>query len=293
MEKDVREIHVDMIRPDPDQPRKFFDKAKLVILGNQLLAEGQLQDLEGHFDPENPGVVILTDGQRRWEAARNKGIKTLRVNIFEPKNPADKLMRQLGFNSGEPMSIMEYVNAYKKAVDELGMDTSEISERMGVSRDVIEKDLPLADLNPTVAKAVDKGEITKDVARKIATLPVDKHYHAYCRAVKGRNGKAMMANVEVYIRQVNQQKLWDDEGVPTDEAMLAGQKLVSFMQTFTKLHKDGHLNGRLKSAVKARSRRTDDFKEFAKALGRFSTDLEKMCLNYEAMAKANAAAVAA
>ena len=290
---EIREIHVDEIVPDPEQPRKHFDKAKLWELGRSMMSEGQLQDCEGHLDPENPDTIILTDGERRWRAASLVGMKTLRVRIVEPENAGHKLMRQILFNSGEPMTIMESVNAYRRAIDELEMSIGEVAEKMGVSSDLIEKDLPLADLHGNVKKAVDDGTITKAVARKIATLAVDKHESAYIRAIKGRNAKSQMANVEVYIRQVNQQKLWDDEGVPTDEAMLAGQKLVSFMQTFNKLHEDGHLNGRLKSAVKARSRRTDDFKEFAKALGRFSTDLEKMCLNYEAMAKANAAAVAA
>lgn len=289
---DVREISVDQICPDPMQPRKHFDKEGLWKLGRSMVSMGQLEDAEGHFSTDDPDTIILTDGERRWRSAILVGMKTLRVKIVVPENSGDKLMRQIAHNSGEPHTIMEYANAFRRAIDELDMTVVQVAEANGVSVDLIEKDLPLADLTDTVQKAVDKGEITKSVARRIATLPVDKHHNAYTKAVKGRNAKSQMANVETYIRQVNQQKLFDDEGVPADDAMEAGQKLVSFMNTFTKLHKDGHINGRLKSAVKARSRRTPELKAFAKSLAKFSGELEKTCHDYEAMAEANEAKVA-
>jgi len=182
---------------------------------------------------------------------------------------------------------MENANAYRRAIDMLDMTVAEVAEFMGVSDDIVSKDLPLADLVETVQVAVDKGEISKSVARKIATLPVDKHHNAYVKAVKGRNAKKQMANVETYIKQVNQQKLFDDEGVPKDDALESGQKLISLMNTFTKLHKDGHINGRLKSAVRARSRRIPELKGLAKAVARFSGELEKVCLDYEAVEEAN------
>ena len=285
---DVRDFSVDQIVPDPMQPRKHFDKEKLWSLGRSMVAKGQLEDAEGHFHPEDPDTIILTDGERRWKSAILVGMKTLRVKIVEPENAGDKLMRQILHNSGEPHTIMEYANAHRQAIDEHGMTVAEVAEANGVSVDLIEKDLPLADLAETVQVAVDRGEISKSVARRIATLPVDKHHNAYTKAVKGRNAKAQMANVETYIKQVNQQKLFDDEGVPTDEAHVSGQKLISLMNTFTKLHKEGHINGRLKSAVKARSRRIPELKELAKSFARFGGDLEKTCLDYEAVAEANA-----
>ena len=284
---DVQEFSLDRIVPDPHQPRKHFDKEKLWKLGRSMIAKGQLEDCEGHPDPEDPDTIILTDGERRWRAANLVAMPTLRVKLVVPENAGDKLMRQILHNSGEPHTTMEYANAFRQGIDEYGMTVAEIAEANGMTVDLVEKDLPLADLVETVQVAVDKGEISKSVARRIATLPADKHHNAYTKAVKGRNAKSQMANVETYIKQVNQQKLFDDEGVPTDEAHVAGQKLISLMNTFTKLHKDGHINGRLKSAVKARSRRIPELKELSKSLARFGVELEKTCLDYEAMAEAN------
>uniref|UniRef100_A0A6M3IM54 ParB-like N-terminal domain-containing protein n=1 Tax=viral metagenome TaxID=1070528 RepID=A0A6M3IM54_9ZZZZ len=289
---DIREIQVDRIVPDPDQPRKTFDKAKLFELGRSMIEKGQLEAVEGHLDPEEPETFILTDGERRWRAACLVGMTTLRMEIVEPKNPADKLMRQMLHNSGEPHTIMELANGYRRAIDVCGMEVGDVAKAFGKTVDLIEKDLPLADLHETVQADVDEGVIGKEVARRIATLPVDKHVAARDKAVKSKNAKSQMAAVDVYIKQVKQQKLWDDNGTPADEAMLAGQKLVSFMQTFTKLHNEGHLNGKLSSAVKARSRRTPDFKAFAKSLARFAGDLEKHALDVEAIAKANEAVAA-
>ena len=285
---DVREIPIDRIVPDPDQPRKSFDAIKLHELGLSMKSEGQLKDCEGHLSPEEPDTIILTDGERRFRAAQKMGIPTLRIKIVEPKSAADKLMRQMLHNSGIPHTTMELANGYRRAIDQLGMTVAEVATSFGKSVNLIEQDLPLADLVSTVQAAVDKGEISKEVARKIAGLPQDKHFNAYTKAVKGKNAKAQMANLEVYINQVNQKKLFDDDGVPTDEALEAGQKLVSFMQTFTRLNKEGHINGRLKAAVKARSKRIPEFKELAKALARFGADLEKVSMDYEAVARANA-----
>ena len=283
--QDVREIPIGQIVPDPDQPRKHFDAVKLLRLGNSMKAEGQLQDAEGHVDPNNPENIILTDGERRYLASVKVGLPILRVRIVEPANAGNKLMRQLLLNTGEQNTTMEKVNAYRRAIDELGMSCAEVAEAHGVSVELVERDLPLANLTETVQKAVDDGTITKEVARKISGLPKDKHHPAYTKAIAGKSGKAQLQKVNAYINAVNQQKLYDDQGVPADQAHESGQKLVSLMKTFTKMSTEGHINGRLNSAVKSRSRRIPEFKELAKSIRRFSDCLENTCLAYEAAAE--------
>src|SRR5690242_17897630 len=67
--KDAVEVPVDMIAPDPDQPREEFDEESLGRLAESIRTRGQLQPIRVRWHEESSRYVIVA-GERRWKAAR-------------------------------------------------------------------------------------------------------------------------------------------------------------------------------------------------------------------------------
>lgn len=71
------EVDVDLIRPDPDQPRRQINSDALTALAETLRTEGQLQPILLRPDPRADGRWLIVAGERRWRAATMNGWKKL------------------------------------------------------------------------------------------------------------------------------------------------------------------------------------------------------------------------
>src|SRR5579885_1434800 len=86
------------IRPDPDQPRRYFEPAELQALAASLLADGMQSPITAYYDDEAELFTIVT-GERRWRAAAIAGLERVPVLVNpRPAHPADTLGRQLAEN---------------------------------------------------------------------------------------------------------------------------------------------------------------------------------------------------
>src|SRR3954453_11908046 len=73
--RDLRQIPVDLIRPNPRQPRREFDEAALLALASSLEDRGLLQPVL--VRPAAGGTYELIAGERRWRAAQLAGLETI------------------------------------------------------------------------------------------------------------------------------------------------------------------------------------------------------------------------
>jgi hypothetical protein len=73
----AKEIRLDRIEPDPEQPRRTFDEAKLAELAESIRQEGILQAIAVRYDHEADRYVIL-HGERRWRASKLAGLPAIR-----------------------------------------------------------------------------------------------------------------------------------------------------------------------------------------------------------------------
>src|SRR4051794_30792349 len=72
---ELRDVAVELIRPNPDQPRKRFDEAALAALSESVAERGVLQPVL--VRPRPGGTYELVAGERRWRAARLAGLETM------------------------------------------------------------------------------------------------------------------------------------------------------------------------------------------------------------------------
>ena len=92
--RDAKMIPLDLIEPDPGQPRKEFDPESLTKLADSLRKRGQIQPITVCWNDSQAAYVILT-GERRWRAARQAGLEKLACIVHDKPMTEGELHMQL------------------------------------------------------------------------------------------------------------------------------------------------------------------------------------------------------
>jgi ParB family transcriptional regulator, chromosome partitioning protein len=116
----VISVQVERIRPFADQPRHFFDQAKLRELAESIKASGQIYPgavKRITDDPEHDYELI--DGQRRWHAIEMAGLSYMKVILIDPKDVLDQFIFSIIANfNREPHQPLEIAKAVKYIYDQ-------------------------------------------------------------------------------------------------------------------------------------------------------------------------------
>lgn len=163
----VKEIPVDKIKPDKNQPRKEYDAEKLKEMSESFKKFGVIQPIE--IDENN---VIIT-GELRWRCAKLAGLKT--IPCITKKTPTkDRLAKQLIENlNRQDMSIVNSLEAIKKYVqDNPEKSSMEISKTLGISDAWLRENLKIEkDAPSNLKKAIKNKKITRSQAVEIMKAP--------------------------------------------------------------------------------------------------------------------------
>lgn len=156
------------IEPNPDQPRKTFDKAALEALASSIKEHGVIQPIL--VKPENGGVYIIIAGERRWRAAKLAGLKEIPCIIGEYTEKEIMEVALIENLQREDLNPIEESEGYKKLMDTFALTQEEVSQRVGKSRSAVANALRLNQLSDTVKKMVADGRISAGHARAILSL---------------------------------------------------------------------------------------------------------------------------
>lgn len=129
----VLELDISKVKPDPNQPRKFFDEEKLDELGDNMNTYGQLQPITVN-KPDMFGNYIIHMGERRYRAALKKGWPTIKAILGEFNKYArmsENIQRE-GFN-------LEELATFIKECKEEGDNLTKIAKQLNLQKSVISK----------------------------------------------------------------------------------------------------------------------------------------------------------
>ena len=168
---ELRELHVDLVAPNPDQPRKRFDEEALQALADSVKERGVLQPVL--VRPRPGGTYELVAGERRWRAARLAGLETLPA-LVQQRDDARSLEDALIENMArEDLNPIEAARAVAGLVEELGLTREEVGRRVGRSRVAVSNLLRLLDLPDEALALVEDGSLSEGHGR--ALLLADDH----------------------------------------------------------------------------------------------------------------------
>ena len=164
---ELREIPVDLITPNPHQPRREFDEGAIVALSESLQERGVLQPVL--VRPVPGGTYELIAGERRWRAAQLAGFDSVPA-LVRPDDDAVSLELALIENMArEDLNPVEEARACATLVEELGLTREDVGRRVGRSRVAVSNLLRLLDLPAEVLDLIAAGHLTEGHGRALLT----------------------------------------------------------------------------------------------------------------------------
>ncbi|HEY7630227.1 MAG TPA: ParB/RepB/Spo0J family partition protein [Thermoleophilaceae bacterium] len=161
----LRELAIELIRPNPKQPRNEFDGESLLALSESIKARGVLQPLV--VRPLPGGSYELIAGERRLRAAKLAGLEQVPGIVRETKE-GDRLELALIENMArEDLNPIEEARACATLVDDLGVTKEELGRRVGRSRVAISNAVRLLDLPDEAQAMIQAGELTAGHGRAL------------------------------------------------------------------------------------------------------------------------------
>jgi ParB family chromosome partitioning protein len=162
------ELSIELISPNPFQPRKRFDDTTLRELADSIKASGVLQPLL--VRRVSPGDYQLVAGERRLRAAQMVGLKKVPVVV---KDVDDRAMMEMALVENiqrEALDPIEEARAYQTLIEKVGLTHEKLSERVGKQRVTITNSLRLLSLPAEVIDMVSRGTLSAGHARALLAL---------------------------------------------------------------------------------------------------------------------------
>jgi ParB family transcriptional regulator, chromosome partitioning protein len=196
---ELRELAVELVAPNPDQPRKRFDDEALQGLAESVKERGVVQPVL--VRPRPGGTYELVAGERRWRAAQIAGLETMPA-LVQQRDDAQSLEVALIENMArEDLNPIEAARAVAALVEELGLTREEVGRRVGRSRVAVSNLLRLLDLPDEAIALVEDGSLTEGHGR--ALLLADDHADRRRLARAGVDGGWSVRVLEQRARETN------------------------------------------------------------------------------------------
>ena len=167
--RELRSLPLELIGPNPRQPRQSFDEESLLALSESVKERGVLQPVL--VRPCPGGRYELIAGERRWRAAQLAGLDVLPA-VIAPYEDRESLELALIENMArEDLNPIEEARACSLLVDELGLTREAVGRRVGRSRVAVSNLLRLLDLPDEVLDLLAEGRLTEGHGRAVLMAP--------------------------------------------------------------------------------------------------------------------------
>ena len=165
--EEVIEIDLDLIKPNPNQPRVNFESSALKSLAASIKEHGVLQPIL--LKPSPDGFTIVA-GERRVRASKLAGKMTVPAIIRDYNSKYLTELAILENLQREDLSPIEEAVAYERAIKNLSLTQAELGKKIGKSRSYITNMLGLLNLPLLVIEEVNKGSISMGHARVLSKI---------------------------------------------------------------------------------------------------------------------------
>ncbi|MBR2997316.1 ParB/RepB/Spo0J family partition protein [Candidatus Saccharibacteria bacterium] len=160
----LKELSLDEIVPDKEQPRKDFDTGSLEALADSIKENGVLQPIVVTREEDKYKIVA---GERRYRASKLAGLKTIPA-IIRTIDAQNRLELSIIENAQrEDLNAIELATAYAKLKAQFNLTTAEIAKRVGKKENSIVNTLRLLNLSDKAKKAAVEHKLSEGVLRPL------------------------------------------------------------------------------------------------------------------------------
>lgn len=209
--EELLEVDIDLIEPNPQQPRTNFDPAKLEELARSIRANGIVQPILIRRTPA--GRYQLIAGERRWRAAQLAGLK--RVQAIVREVPDSRLLATALIENIQraELNAIEEAQAYHRLIEDLGVTQEKLSEEVGKDRSSIANYLRLLRLPSSVQKMIETDSLSMGHARAILGIESPELQIKMAGEVVKR--RLSVRQTEAAVKNLSRQRPGDDRSTAT------------------------------------------------------------------------------
>jgi ParB family chromosome partitioning protein len=164
----VTHLAVDLIRPNPKQPRRAFAEESLVDLVSSIQQKGILQPIV--VSPTEGGTYEIIAGERRFRAAQRAGLKEVPVVIRSGSEVERFEMSLIENLQREDLNPIDLANGFKRLQDEFQLTQEAIAQVVGKARTVVANTLRLLGLPEVIKQAIQEEKITSGHAKGLLAV---------------------------------------------------------------------------------------------------------------------------
>ena len=166
--EELRQLPVDLVAPNPNQPRRAFDEDALLALADSIGSRGVLQPvlvrpLAGRYE--------LIAGERRWRAARLAGRETIPAVVRHHGDAGSLELALIENMAREDLNPVDQARGCAALVEELGLTREEVGLRVGRSRVAVANLIRLLDLPDEALELIEREELTEGHGRALLLTP--------------------------------------------------------------------------------------------------------------------------
>lgn len=173
MEKELKELPVLDIEPDPNQPRRRFTRREMEELTESVRIHGVLQPIE--VTPIENGRYRIHHGERRWRAATAAGLEVIPAVVAPPLADLVRLVRQTVENTQRTnLNIIEEAKSYQ-ALREAGAPISTIAREFGKPEAHVKSRLIWLEVEEEIQELLAAGQLPRSphIAEALLKLPAE------------------------------------------------------------------------------------------------------------------------
>jgi ParB family transcriptional regulator, chromosome partitioning protein len=203
VENGVVLVPVDLVFPNPRQPRSMLHPGELEDLTASIREHGVLQplivtpgDMEGRY--------VLIAGERRLEAARLAGLASVPVLVRQATDQQRLELAIIENVQRSDLSALEQAEAYRQLAEDFDLSHEDIAARVGKSRVAVTNTLRLLKLPDLVKNALIEGRISEGHARALLALATPEAQTAALNTVLAK--ELNVRQTEEYVRKLSGEK---------------------------------------------------------------------------------------
>src|SRR2546426_8877970 len=164
----LREIDIDRLLPNSQQPRKNFDEASLNELADSIREHGVVQPIV--VRALDDGFFQLIAGERRWRAAQRAGLLRIPAVIREADEHASLEIALIENLQREDLNPIEEAQAYERLIVDFGMTQEEVARRVAKNRTTVANMLRLLRLPLEVQQWLKEDRLSTGHAKVLLSL---------------------------------------------------------------------------------------------------------------------------
>lgn len=169
VEEAINEVDIDLISPNPDQPRTNFQQDELDELAKSIKKDGLIQPILVREVEDGKYQIIA--GERRWQASKIAGISKVPIQV---KNVDDDKALELALIENiqrSDLNPIEEAYGYRRLMERRKMTQADIAQAVSKGRSTIANALRLLELPEEAQQLLFENKITAGHARAILSVP--------------------------------------------------------------------------------------------------------------------------